>query len=124
MSVAGVLFVAEPILVVCRLYAKGRVLGFQRGKRNQNPNTSLIQLENVQSKDDAKFYLGKRVAYVYRAKREKNGTRIRAIWGRVTRAHGNSGKVRAQFRSNLPPRSFGASVRVVSCLHTARVSVI
>ncbi|ORY08240.1 60S ribosomal protein L33-A-like protein [Basidiobolus meristosporus CBS 931.73] len=96
-----------------RLYSKGRVLGFKRAKRNQRTNTSLVQLENVSTKEDTQFYLGKRVAYVYRAKREINGSKVRVIWGRVTRPHGNSGVVKAKFRSNLPPHSFGASVRVM-----------
>jgi len=34
---------------------------------------------------------------------------------RVTRPHGNSGVVKSKFGSNLPPRAFGASVRVVRC---------
>jgi large subunit ribosomal protein L35Ae len=42
-----------------RLYAKGRVLGHKRGKRNTRPNTSLIQIEGVANKEDAQFYLGK-----------------------------------------------------------------
>ena len=32
---------------------------------------------------------------------------------RVTRPHGSSGVVKSKFRVNLPPRAFGASVRVV-----------
>jgi len=48
-----------------RLYSKGRVLGHKRGKRNTRPNTSLIQIEGVSSKEDAQFYLGKvRVAFL------------------------------------------------------------
>jgi large subunit ribosomal protein L35Ae len=96
------------------LYSKGRVLGYERAKRNQNEDTSLIQIEGVQTTKDAQFYLGKRIAYVYRAKKEVNGSKIRVIWGRVTRAHGGNGVVKAKFRSNLPPKTFGASVRVVS----------
>jgi large subunit ribosomal protein L35Ae len=96
-----------------RLYSKGRVLGHKRGKRNTRPNTSLLQIEGVATKEDAQFYLGKRVAYVYRAKREIAGSNIRVIWGRVTRPHGNSGVVKSKFRSNLPPHAFGASIRIM-----------
>jgi hypothetical protein len=42
-----------------RLYTKGRVLGHKRGKRNTRPNTSLLQIEGVATKEDAQFYLGK-----------------------------------------------------------------
>ncbi|KZV98753.1 60S ribosomal protein L33-A-like protein [Exidia glandulosa HHB12029] len=96
-----------------RLYAKGRILGHKRGKRNTRPNTSLVQIEGVSNKDDAQFYLGKRLAYVYKAKTETRGSKVRVIWGRVTRPHGNSGVVKSKFKSNLPPHTFGASIRVM-----------
>lgn len=81
------------------------------------------------------FYLGKKIAYVYRGQKEIRGSKIRVIWGKVTRPHGNadpglasmlrtaqrltcsgtgnSGVVRAKFSSPLPTKSFGASVRVM-----------
>ncbi|KAK4548527.1 60S ribosomal protein L33B [Oleoguttula mirabilis] len=96
-----------------RLYVKGKHLSYQRGKRNTNPGTSLIKIEGVDDPKAASFYLGKRIAYVYRGKREIRGTKIRVVWGKVTRSHGNSGVVRAQFRHNLPPKSFGAMVRIM-----------
>ncbi|QIW98587.1 hypothetical protein AMS68_004105 [Peltaster fructicola] len=96
-----------------RLYVKGKHISFQRGKRNSNPDTSLIKIEGVDDSKGASFYLGKRIAYVYRGKTEIRGTKIRVIWGKVTRTHGNSGVVRAQFKSNLPPKSLGAMVRVM-----------
>ncbi|EED12334.1 60S ribosomal protein L35Ae [Talaromyces stipitatus ATCC 10500] len=96
-----------------RLYVKGRHLSYQRGKRNTNPNTSLIKIEGVDDVNAANFYLGKKVAFVYRGKKVVQGSKIRVIWGKVTRPHGNSGVVRAQFRHNLPPQTFGATVRVM-----------
>jgi hypothetical protein len=61
----------------------------------------------------ARFPCPQRVAYVYRGQKEINGTKVRVIWGKITRSHGNNGVVRTKFRRNLPPRSFGANVRVV-----------
>lgn len=74
---------------------------------------SLIQIDQVNNTKDAKFYLGKRIAYVYRAGKEVRGSKIRVIWGKVTRTHGNNGLVRANFRRNLPPKTLGASVRIM-----------
>ena len=87
-------------------------MSYQRSKRVNNPNVSLVKIEGVATPEDAKFYLGKRVAYVYRASKEVRGSKIRVIWGKIARTHGNSGVVRAKFRSNLPAKTFGASVRI------------
>lgn len=84
-------------------YAK-MVLLF-RSKSNQYPNTSLIQIEGVNTTEEVAWYCGKRMAYIYKAKVKKNGSHYRCIWGKVIRPHGNSGVVRAKFKSNLPPRS-------------------
>jgi len=96
-----------------RLYVKGRHLSFTRSKRRTHPGTSLVKIEGVDDTEAARFYCGKKCAYVYRAKREIRGSKIRVIWGKVTRPHGNNGVVRAQFRHNLPARSFGASIRIM-----------
>ncbi|KAI4306785.1 hypothetical protein L6164_030032 [Bauhinia variegata] len=95
-----------------RLYVRGSILGYKRSKSNQYPNTSLIQIEGVNTKEEVAWYAGKRMAYIYKAKVKKNGSHYRCIRGKVTRPHGNSGVVRAKFKSNLPPRSMGARVRV------------
>jgi len=57
--------------------------------------------------------MGKKVAYVYRGKKEINDSRIRVIWGTISRPHGNSGVVRVRFQKHIPPRAFGATVRVM-----------
>ncbi|EDV26213.1 expressed hypothetical protein [Trichoplax adhaerens] len=110
-----------------RLYTKGLILGYKRGLRNQHTNTSLIRIEGVNNKNETEFYLGKRVAYIYRAQKKtkatlrktRNASKFRVMWGKVTRSHGNSGVVRAKFRHNLPPKSMGATVHVM--LYPSRV---
>eukprot|EP00752_Nemacystus_decipiens_P012796 g11331.t1 len=96
-----------------RLYVKGVMLGFKRGLRNTYHHTSLIKIQGVEDKEASDFYLGKRIAYIYKAKTLKNGTKYRVVWGKVCRGHGTNGVVRAKFRTNLPPKAIGAPVRVM-----------
>jgi len=102
-----------------RLYAKGAVVGFKAAKRNQNSNLSLIKIEGVNDTPSVDYYLGKRVAYVYKAEKSKKTatgkktTKERVIWGRVVKPHGNSGVAKARFRNNLPPKALGGRVRVM-----------
>ncbi|KAG9255008.1 60S ribosomal protein L33 [Emericellopsis cladophorae] len=96
-----------------RLYVKGRHLSYKRSRHTTKPAISLIQIEGVDNTEAANFYLGKRIAYIYKAHKEVRGSKHRVIWGKVTRPHGNSGVVRARFANPLPSKSFGASVRVM-----------
>jgi large subunit ribosomal protein L35Ae len=86
---------------------------------NQHAHTALIKIQGLQDKDDVDFYLGKKIAYIYKGKSEKNGSKFRVIWGKVCRSHGNNGLVRAKFAKNLPAEGISNRVRIM--LYPSRV---
>eukprot|EP01017_Pseudomicrothorax_dubius_P012974 TRINITY_DN1555_c0_g1_i2.p1 TRINITY_DN1555_c0_g1~~TRINITY_DN1555_c0_g1_i2.p1 ORF type:complete len:146 (-),score=50.42 TRINITY_DN1555_c0_g1_i2:204-641(-) len=95
-----------------RLWEKAVFLGYRRSKVDQNENQALIRVQGVNTKQDQWFWLGKRVAYIYRVQNTVNNSRFRVIWGRIARAHGGNGVFIARFNRNLPPRAIGYPLRV------------
>ena len=96
-----------------RLWVKARFMSFRRGRCTQNMNQSILALEGVNDAQATNYYLGKRVAYVYKAHSLKKNTKYRAIWGKIIATHGHNGAVRAKFQRNLPAQAIGAILRVM-----------
>jgi large subunit ribosomal protein L35Ae len=74
---------------------------FRRGRRNTYHHTTLLKIDGVNDKQSSDFYLGKKVAFIYKAQVAKAGSKFRAVWGKITRGHGTNGVVRAKFSTNL-----------------------
>ena len=105
-----------------RLFMKATLASFRRGLNHQRKDTAILRVDDVNTKQDAEFYQGKRCCFVYHGYQEKRGVRsakaplrrsnTRAIWGRVTKPHGGSGALRAKFATQLPGSALGRRIRV------------
>ena len=72
-----------------------------RGRRNTYHHTTLLKVDGCNDVAASDFYLGKKVAYIYKAKTLKAGSKFRVVWGKVMRGHGSNGVLRAKFSKNI-----------------------
>ena len=78
---------------------KGIIVGFRRSRTRIYYDYAIIKVENVNSKEEARKLIGKKV---------KVGDNL----GVIVNVHGNKGKVRAKFKRGLHPESIGKEVEI------------
>jgi large subunit ribosomal protein L35Ae len=84
---------------------QGTVLSYRRGRHTQNVNQVLVRLNNVDSKEKAKKFLGKKLVW-----KSPSGKEIK---GEIIALHGNKGIIRAKFERNLPGQAITTKVQII-----------
>ena len=82
-----------------------------RGLRNQHNSTSLVKIDGVRSKPETEFYMGKRIAFIYKAKTLKRNSLYRVIWGKVSVAAEREGGSIQACSGHSGPAGFSAGGR-------------
>lgn len=83
---------------------KGVVTSYRRGKHLQHVNQVLLAFDDIKSRAEAATLVARKVKWVSESGKE--------FLGKVLGVHGNSGVVRAKFRTNLPGQAIGTPVYI------------
>ena len=82
---------------------EGAISNYKRGRHTLHPKQCILVFPSVQSRKDANKLMGRTVAWVSGSGKELKGV--------ITRAHGNSGAVRALFKhAGLPGQALGTKI--------------
>jgi large subunit ribosomal protein L35Ae len=80
------------------------VIQFRRGRKTYHPRHFLIEIEGSDARVKAEKFVGKEVVWTSPTKTE--------IKGKIMKAHGNKGIVRAIFERGLPGQAIGTEVKI------------
>ena len=82
---------------------KGKVIQFRRGLKRIHERHYILDV-SAKNREEASKFVGKEVIWTSPADKK--------IKGKISSAHGNSGKVRAIFESGLPGQAKNTEVEV------------
>lgn len=83
---------------------QGTILSYRRGRRTQDVNQMIVELEGVDSRDKAEKFLNKKIVWKSPSGKE--------ITGKIIALHGNKGVLRAKFERNLPGQAITTKVLI------------
>lgn len=81
---------------------KGVVTSYRRGKHLQHTNQVILLFQEIGTRAEAAALVSRKVKWTSPEDKE--------FLGKVLGVHGNSGAVRAKFRTNLPGQAIGTPV--------------
>lgn len=84
---------------------EGTIANFRSGRHTQDNYEMVIKVPGVDSKAKAEKLVNKNVEWV-----TPSGKTIK---GKITKAHGNKGAVRAKFEKGMPGQSISTKVKVI-----------
>ena len=82
-------------------------MGYRRNKNNQMENNSILKIEGVTNRRSAEYYLGKRVAYIYRVKKTASNKQVGACNEWCSASGCACTNRRVLFLTSGSPRSLG-----------------
>lgn len=82
---------------------KAIIVSYRRGRHTQRYRQGILKIEGVDSREKAKEFIGKEVELTFSKA---------TIKGRITRAHGNNGKLIVLFEKGMPGQAIGKEVKI------------
>jgi len=82
---------------------EGTIVNYRRNSTGQTNNHLVVKVHEVDTKDKAKKFVGKKVIY---------STGKKDIVGKINAIHGNSGALRAVFEQAIPGQALGGKVKI------------
>jgi ribosomal protein L35AE/L33A len=85
---------------------EGAISNYKRGRHTVHPKHCILVFSTIKTRKDANKLVGRTVLWVSPTGKDMKGV--------ITRAHGNSGAVRAHFkRAGLPGQALGTKIKII-----------
>lgn len=89
-----------------QLGMEGAISNYKRGRHTVHPKHCILVFPTIKTRKEANKLVGRTVLWVSPTGKDMKGT--------ITRAHGNSGAVRAHFKkAGLPGQALGTKIKII-----------